>query len=279
LIQVVPYGSQPRFRGGYVVYVEQGDREWVESVRYADVVVLVGGLGGTYETYLFAVQEQRPVFPIAGTGGDARQAFDDILSHWTLLPTDRIDRQLFIRTLDTTIGSREEAARTVDGLFQLIAPPNTTSERGEPHRKTVFLSYSHRDKRWLEKIRTMLRPLERKDLIHLWDDSVIGPGQKWRAALDRAAASASVVVFLVSRNFIASDFIANNELAPIIRTAEERNITIMWLLLSDCLYDETPLRDYQAAHDISKPLDRLTPARQNEELVKVAKQIRRVVTS
>jgi hypothetical protein len=92
LIQVVPYGSQPRFRGGYVVYVEQGDREWVESVRYADVVVLVGGLGGTYETYLFAVQEQRPVFPIAGTGGDARKAFDNILSDWTLLPTDRIDR-------------------------------------------------------------------------------------------------------------------------------------------------------------------------------------------
>lgn len=42
-------------------------------------------------------------------------------------------------------------------------------------RLTVFLSYSHKDASYLDKLRTHLQPLERQS-IELWYDSDIKPG-------------------------------------------------------------------------------------------------------
>jgi len=82
LIQVVPRGGQPSFEGGHLIYVEPGPAEWIEQLRYCDAVVLVGGVGGTLKTYRFALQERRPVFPIAVSGGDAKLAYDEIIAEW-----------------------------------------------------------------------------------------------------------------------------------------------------------------------------------------------------
>lgn len=82
LIQVVSQGKEPVFRGGQVLYVPHGQREWLEAIKYADIVVLLGGEGGTYETFEYAQQERRPVIPIAGTGGDAERVFQNIEAHW-----------------------------------------------------------------------------------------------------------------------------------------------------------------------------------------------------
>jgi hypothetical protein len=35
----------------------------------------------------------------------------------------------------------------------------------------VFISYSHKDSKWLEKLQTMLKPLLPKDIV--WDDTKI----------------------------------------------------------------------------------------------------------
>jgi hypothetical protein len=38
-------------------------------------------------------------------------------------------------------------------------------------RTKVFISYSHQDKPWLERLRVHLKPLERDLDIDIWDDS------------------------------------------------------------------------------------------------------------
>jgi hypothetical protein len=88
-----------------------------------------------------------------------------------------------------------------------------------------------------------------------------------------ALAVTKVTVLLVSLNFLESDFIAKHELSPVLDAAREEGLVILWLYLSSCLYDRTEIRDYQAAHDISKPLDSLTPAKQNAVLADVCKKI------
>ena len=49
---------------------------------------------------------------------------------------------------------------------------------------------------------------------------------------------------------------------------------ILWVYISHCLYDETEIEHYQAAHDISKPLDSLTPSEQNRVLADVCRKIK-----
>jgi len=280
LIQVVPTGSQPQFKGGHVVYVAPGLKEFLESVKYADAVILLGGLGGTYETYQFAAQEQRPVFPLAGTGGDARRALEDLMSHWGVLPMAGVDQETARSVLGRAISSEGEALRAAVDVLGLIADYfGFTSPEKQQERTLVFISYSHRDREWLEKLRTMLRPLERNRKITVWADTAINVGQRWLDEIRGALRSTKVALFLVSPAFLASDFCTTEELPTLLDEANKNHVRIFWLLLSAGLYEETKLSAYQAAHDLSAPLDTLSPAKQNEILVEVCREIAAVATT
>jgi hypothetical protein len=43
-------------------------------------------------------------------------------------------------------------------------------------RDRVFISYSHKDARWLQRIQVHFSPLERQGKIQRWDDTMITPG-------------------------------------------------------------------------------------------------------
>jgi TIR domain len=146
-------------------------------------------------------------------------------------------------------------------------------------RNQIFVSYSHSDKKWLSNLQKMLQPLIRGQEILYWDDTKIKPGSKWREEIQQALESAKVAVLMVSPNFLASNFIAEHELPYLLKAAESEGLTVIWIYVSECRYDLTEIKDYQAAHDISKPLDMLAPGKRNKELVKVSKEIEAAMNS
>jgi hypothetical protein len=100
----------------------------------------------------------------------------------------------------------------------------------KPPPTKVFLSYSRQDAKWLKRFQVMLRPLIRNERVDLWDDTKMQPG-KWRDQIQTAMSEANVALFLVSANFLASEFIMSHELPDLLRFAEDRHVTILWVLV------------------------------------------------
>ncbi|MBC1297457.1 leucine-rich repeat domain-containing protein [Nostoc sp. UCD122] len=138
----------------------------------------------------------------------------------------------------------------------------------------VFISYSHQDQEWLTKLQKHLKPIIRNQNLFVWDDTKIRPGAEWRKEIENALAAAKVAVLLVSPNFLASDFIHENELPPLLNAAQAKGLTIIWIPLSFSSYEETEIEKYQSAHPSNQPLDSLNPAQENKAWVDICKKIK-----
>lgn len=137
----------------------------------------------------------------------------------------------------------------------------------------VFVSYSHKDSEWLDRLKVHLKPYERLGEIASWDDTKIRTGDKWREKIEFAIKQSKVAVLLVSPDFLASNFIAENELPPILDAAAKGGIKIVWIAISASAYNVSPIKHYQCANIPSTPLDSLARYEQNNALVKICDKI------
>jgi len=152
------------------------------------------------------------------------------------------------------------------------------TEPSHSKRVKVFVSYSHCDESWLKRLRVHLKPLERDYALDIWDDSKIVAGSTWRDEIDLAIQSAKVAVLLISADFLASDFIINNELPPLLTAARKDGAVIMTLIVSPSRSKSTQtIAKYQAVNDPSMPLNSLPKAKQEEILVKMSEDIEKVL--
>ena len=146
-----------------------------------------------------------------------------------------------------------------------------------PERDQLFISYSHVDREWVERLQTMIRPLVRSHGLRLWDDSQIQAGDKWREEIETALAAAKVALLLVSSDFLASEFVTNSELPQLLMAAEEDGLRILWVPLRPSLVIRTPIGAYQALFDPGRPLARMDPVEQEEALVEIALAIEKAL--
>lgn len=140
-------------------------------------------------------------------------------------------------------------------------------------RDHIFISYSHKDKRWLELLQTALKPVLSDIPCVLWDDTKIKAGTDWRKEINNALASAKVAVLLVSPDYLASDFVAKHELPPLLDAKENGGLTILWIAIRSSSYEFTEIERYKALNDPNKPLAALRKEKREEELHKISQQI------
>ncbi len=97
---------------------------------------------------------------------------------------------------------------------------------------------------------------------------------KWRDEIEKALEAAKVAILLVSTDFLASDFISEDELPPLLKAAEEDGAIILPLILKVCRYtSHKNLSEFQSVNDPKKPLSKLSENDQDEVLVKLADRI------
>lgn len=142
------------------------------------------------------------------------------------------------------------------------------------NRTKVFICYSHNDMQWLERLQVHLKPMERVGFIEPWDDTRIAAGKKWRDEIKRCLDDARVAVLLISADFLASDFIVNDELPPLLAAENEDGLVILPFILSPSRFSRTPnLEQFQAVNDPARPLVKLSLGEQEEAWVKLTEEI------
>jgi hypothetical protein len=157
------------------------------------------------------------------------------------------------------------------------SPPNMRAGAAANRRKRIFLSYAHQDAKWFDLVANHLRPLSTSGDVEPWSDRDIDIGQHWEAEIRKAIDSSSIAILLVTPNFLASRFIVEVELPALVERAASNQVKLAWLAVSAALYDQTDLKTFQAANDPSVPLDLLSPARRNQELVRICRRIRDMI--
>ena len=158
----------------------------------------------------------------------------------------------------------------------------TNPVAGEPspiERRELFISYSHLDRSWLERLRKNLKRLETRYGLQRWDDSRLQAGDLWREEIEQALARAKVALLLVSPDFLASDFIDGIELPPLFKAAEREGLKILWVHLRPAFWEShEEIAKYQRVIPRSKAVSLLSDAEQDEAMVQIAKEIQAAFT-
>jgi len=147
-------------------------------------------------------------------------------------------------------------------------------------KSSLFISYSHKDKEWLNRVQTHLKVLNHQNDIDLsvWDDTKILAGEKWKEEIAKALKNAKVAILIISTDFLASDFIQSSELPDLLNNANANGTKLLSLIVKPSRFkNQAGLKDLQALNDPSMPLSKMSDSEQEEILVKLTDRIEELI--
>jgi TIR domain len=220
-----------------------------------------------------AVHDKKPVIPVLlpGAPGDVRVPMFLGNRTWVDLRPAVTDQALGRLVWGITGIKPNPSSRP------RTTSPAVSSQREDFTRDQVFISYSHRDKKFMEELQTHLKPYLRSGVLAAWSDQQIAPGTQWFDEIQGGLSRTVAAVLLVSPDFLASDFIHDQELGPLLKEAKAGGVRILWVPLRPSAYEKTPLKDYQAVSAPDRPLAQMSKPDRDSAWVEICKKIERAV--
>jgi TIR domain len=105
---------------------------------------------------------------------------------------------------------------------------------------TVFISYSHQDEKWKDRLLTQLGVLQQQSILALWHDRRIGAGADWYQDICQAMETAHVAVLLISAHFLTSSFILREEVSRLLTRRQQEGLPIVPILVTPCPWRQVP---------------------------------------
>ena len=103
---------------------------------------------------------------------------------------------------------------------------------------TVFISYSHKDEVWKERLSTQLRVLQMQGELDVWDDRRIEAGEDWHPEIETAMAQASVAILMVSADFLTSNFILGEEVPRLLERRHNEGLRVFPVIVRPCQWKQ-----------------------------------------
>ena len=140
---------------------------------------------------------------------------------------------------------------------------------------TIFVSYSHKDEVYKDEFIAQLSGLKRAGYIKSWDDRKILPGEKWNEEIVNNLNTANLVIFLVSADFIASEYIHDIEIKAAKERSKNGEATIVPIIIRSCDFENSSLNDFQALPKNAQPVASFDD--RDEAWMNVVNELKRII--
>ena len=146
--------------------------------------------------------------------------------------------------------------------------------------KRIFISYSHEDEKWKERLVKHLKVLELEGYYSVWEDRQIEAGSDWLAEIEEALNRAQVAILMVSADFLISDFIRKEEIPRILKRRENEGLRVIPVIIKHCAWKQVRwLSPIQAFPRDGTPLNTLKECDIDARLTELAERLSRMMAS
>jgi internalin A len=225
---------QPRWRRGVVLSrrtaeaLVRGDHEG----RVTDVFVI----GNSSEDRVWLTEFTLSEMRVLNDKLPVRTFVEDKSGAWTELEIlrDAVKRD------ETT-----RAERKVDGSTVMVNVVERLREVESPEASTprenpvsLFICYARANERIVKRLVPSLKVLARRGYISPWRDTDLIPGDDWDDTIQERLSESQIILFMVSRDFLASRYITEYERPVAMRLMNEKKAVVVPVLLSACLWKD-----------------------------------------
>lgn len=103
----------------------------------------------------------------------------------------------------------------------------------------VFISYSHLNEDWKNRVVSQLKVLSGEGL-EVWDDRRIKAGDTWYAEIDAALKGCDIALLLISKEFLTSQFILQEEIPKLLQRRDAEGIRLIPVIIKPCQWTKLP---------------------------------------
>jgi internalin A len=219
------------------------------------------------------------VFIIGDDSGERVWLSEFILSEMRIL-NDRLPVRTFVESeaqpgawtelelLREAARRNEEtrAERLADGATVMVPVRQTLREVESPEASApkdyplpLFICYAHADERTVKQLIPSLKVLARRGYIAAWRDTDLVPGEDWDETIKERLAEAKIILFMVSREFLASDYITQHERPLAMKLMAEEKAVVVPVILSPCSHTEEDFARLENLPRKGKPVSSFNP--------------------
>lgn len=141
----------------------------------------------------------------------------------------------------------------------------------------LFISYSHTDEEYFEEFKKHLITLKRRNIIQDYDDLKLMPGDSVDDEIMKMLEKADIIAFLISVDFINSEYCYEIELKHALSRLENEEIKILPIVIRQCNWQDSIFKAYLSATKNGKPVSKYTD--HDEAWCEVVDNIKRLCTA
>jgi TIR domain-containing protein len=108
------------------------------------------------------------------------------------------------------------------------------------NRIEVFYAYAPQDETWVQELEKHLSSLQRQGLISTWHPRLIAAGEDWQHVTDIHFQKASLILLLISPDFLSSDYCYGSEMKQALEREREKGVCVIPILLRPVDWQHAP---------------------------------------